>query len=79
MSWQNYIDSNPDILSGKPIFKGTRISIEFIFDLLSKGWTKEQILENYHSLSKESLNAAFLFVIDVIKDESLYFIRKDAA
>jgi uncharacterized protein (DUF433 family) len=57
MNWENYIYSNPDILLGKPVIKGTRLSEEFIIQRLANGWTTEQILENYHQLRKEALKA----------------------
>ena len=38
MRWQNYITLNPDVLVGKPIIKGTRLSVEFILDLITQGW-----------------------------------------
>jgi uncharacterized protein (DUF433 family) len=49
------IDSNPNILGGKPIIKGTRIPIKFIFDMLGQGFSIDEILEEYPSLSKEMI------------------------
>ena len=50
MRWQDYITSDPEVLCGKPIIKGTRLSVEFILNLLAEGWSAEQILENYPML-----------------------------
>jgi len=61
MKWQDYITSDPQILAGKPIIKGTRLSVEFILNLLAEGWSVEQILENYPNLTPESLKAVFRF------------------
>lgn len=44
MDWRERIVVDPNILVGKPIIKGTRISVEFVIDLLARGWTFEQIL-----------------------------------
>jgi len=52
------IEINPNILVGKPIIKGTRISVEFILELLTSGWDTEQILKNYLQLTKEDILAA---------------------
>ena len=59
MSWQDYIHSDPEVLLGKPVVKGTRLAIEFLLGLLAAGWTQEQILENYPSLTPEALRAVF--------------------
>lgn len=58
MNWKDHITSDAGILSGKPAIKGTRISVELILELFSKGWTEEQILESYPSLSVTPLHAA---------------------
>ncbi len=70
--WQDYIISNKEILLGKPVIKGTRISVELILELLSAGWTKAQILESYPNLNKEALKAVFLYLKDCIQHE-FYF------
>jgi uncharacterized protein (DUF433 family) len=44
MNWHDRIIIDPDILVGKSMIKGTRISVEFVVDLLGRGWTTEQIL-----------------------------------
>jgi uncharacterized protein (DUF433 family) len=59
MSWQDYIHSDPEVLLGKPVVKGTRLSVEFLLGLFAAGWTQEQVLENYPSLTLEALRAVF--------------------
>jgi uncharacterized protein (DUF433 family) len=46
-----------NILAGKPVIKGTRLSVVFLPDLLGAGWTEQQVLENYPSLKPEHLQA----------------------
>ena len=72
MTWQDYIVSDKQILLGKPTIKGTRLSVELIIDLFASGWTEEQILESYPSLSNESLRAVFSYLKDCLQQE-LYF------
>ena len=60
MDWQTYIHSNPNILLGKPVIKGTRLSVEFL-ELFDQGWTEAQILESYPMLNPISLQAAISF------------------
>lgn len=71
MRWQDHIHSNPDVLLGKPVVKGTRLAVDFILRLLAEGWSLEQILENYPGLTPESLRAIFAFAAEAIQDESL--------
>jgi uncharacterized protein (DUF433 family) len=66
-------------VAGYLYIKGTRLSVEFIIDLFSKGWTREQVLENYPTLNKSSLNAVFAFASEALRDESLYFLKRGAA
>jgi uncharacterized protein (DUF433 family) len=55
MDWKTYIHSDPKILLGKPVIKGTRLSVEFILGLFSEGWTEQQVLENYPTLNTRSI------------------------
>jgi uncharacterized protein (DUF433 family) len=64
MSWHQFIHSDPDVLLGKPVVKGTRISVDFILNLFATGWTKEQVLENYPNISADSLKAVFAFAAE---------------
>jgi uncharacterized protein (DUF433 family) len=78
IEWKDYIHSDPDILLGKPVVKGTRLSVEFILGLFAEGWTDQQIIENYPSLSKESLRAVFAFATECMREEFLYLLPTEA-
>jgi uncharacterized protein (DUF433 family) len=65
MRYRDRIEVNPDVLLGKPIIKGTRISVEFILELLVNGWDMEQILKNYPQLEKEDILAAIEYSLEV--------------
>ena len=58
MDWTNFITSDKDVLAGKPRIKGTRLSVELIVGRLADGWSEAEVLENYPSLTKKSLQAA---------------------
>lgn len=77
MDWRKHIDSDPSVLIGKPVIKGTRIAVEFLLQLLAEGWTEEQILENYPTLTRESLQAVFAFTAECIHDEAVYTIHDE--
>ena len=74
INWKKYIHSDPEILLGKPVVKGTRLSVEFILGLFAEGWTEQQVIENYPTLTKESLRAVFAFTTECMREESLYAI-----
>ncbi len=63
---------NPKILSGKPIFEGTRIPVELILEFLSKNYSFEEILNEYPSLTKEDILSALKFAAERIKEEKIY-------
>jgi uncharacterized protein (DUF433 family) len=55
------IVTNPEILGGKPIIQGTRISVDFVLELFESGLTVEEILVNYPHLTRADLRAAVAF------------------
>lgn len=78
-NWQEYIISDDKILLGKPIVKGTRISVEFILERLADGWSEQDILENYPNLNNESLKAVFAYTYECMKDGLLYSTKRNRA
>jgi uncharacterized protein (DUF433 family) len=69
------IDS--EILAGKPIVKGTRMSVEFILEMLSSGMGVEEILEEYSHLKKEDILAAVAYAVKVLKHEEVHLTSKE--
>lgn len=63
------------IANGKPIIKGTRITVEFILELLANGWSYDEIIDNYPQLKKEDILEALRYVIDILKEEKVYLIQ----
>ena len=72
IKWQDHIHSDPEILSGKPVVKGTRLSVEFLMGLFEAGWSEKQILENYPRLTKEKLRAVFTFTRECLEMDYWY-------
>lgn len=72
MDWRNYIEINDKVLAGKPVLKGTRISVEHIINLLAAGWTDQQIIENYPRITKENLQAVFSYIQEIIQDGLIF-------
>ena len=72
MDWKQHIEINEGVLAGKPVIKGTRLSIEHIINLLASGWTQQQILDNYPRMNEEKLQAVFSYIQEIIQDGFLY-------
>lgn len=69
--YKERITVNPDIMLGKPVIKGTRITIEIILRKLSEGMTAEEVLGAYPHLVKDDILAALSYSADVISQEEL--------
>ena len=72
MDWREHIHSDKAVLLGKPVIKGTRISVEFIINLLSQGWTESEILENYPGLTHDDILACLKYAGEMLQSEKVY-------
>lgn len=59
---------NPKVMTGKPVIKGTRLTVEFILNLLAHGATAEEIIEEYQGLTPDDIRACLLFATLSLKD-----------
>ena len=78
MNWRDHIHSDPDILGGKPVVKGTRISVELILEYFAEGASFAQILEAYDHITEADIRAAVAFTHDLLVKESSA-ARREAA
>lgn len=69
------IESNPEIMLGKPVIKGTRIPVELIVRKLGEGSTIEDLLDGYPNLSREAVMAALIYAANTIGNERLIELR----
>lgn len=73
MQWKDHIEERKGVLDGKPVFKGTRLSVEFVLKQLGAGMTAEAMLDQYPTLKAEHLRAALLYAADLVTmDRSIY-------
>ena len=72
MELRDRIVIDPGILVGKPIVKGTRISVELVVDLLAAGWSQEQILNSYPTLKPEDIRASLAYVSELLHSEKVF-------
>jgi uncharacterized protein (DUF433 family) len=59
---------DPKIMTGKPVIRGTRLTVDFILNLLAHGMTEEEIRGEYPGLGKEDIQACLLFATKALKD-----------
>ena len=64
MEWKGRIVRDLKVMSGRPVTKGTRITVEFVLELRHKGWTDAEILQNYPHLSSDGIQACLSYAED---------------
>lgn len=74
MNWRDYIDEDPQIMMGKPVFKGTRLTVEHILRELGGGMPETEILAGYPRLRLEHIRAAQCYAADVLACEDVTFV-----
>ena len=70
---------NPKIMVGKPVIKGTRLSVEFILGLLARGMTSEEIIAEYEGLAREDILACLSFASQALGDSSFVTFDTEVA
>jgi uncharacterized protein (DUF433 family) len=72
MEYNKFIVRNPEIMLGKPIIKGTRITVELIMRKLASGFSIEDIISSYPHVNKQQIYAALEFAADLIANEEVF-------
>lgn len=72
---EDLIIADPQILDGKPCVRGTRLSVEFLLELVASGATQEQILARYPQLTPDGLAAAFRYAAAALRGERTWELR----
>ena len=75
MDWRSRIVADPNVLVGKPVIKGTRISVELVMDLLAAGYTPEQIHQQYDHLVLDDIHACLAYAREVIRSERMFAVK----
>lgn len=66
------ITLDPKVLAGKPVIRGTRLSVEFVIGLMAEGWSEADILENYSGVTHEDIIACLAYARDALSSEKVY-------
>ena len=69
---QSRIVVDPQILVGKPVVRGTRLSVEFLLSLMANDWPETEILRNYPSLEREDLLACLDYASERVREEQVF-------
>ena len=69
------IEINPEVLVGKPVIRGTRLSVELILSLLEGGWSFDDIIQSYPGIAEEDIRACIAYAREVIEDVKDYSLR----
>ena len=71
--WQDYVEERKDVMMGKPVFKGTRLTVEHILNEMGSGRNTQELLDQYPTLRPEHIRAALLYAAAILAmDESIY-------
>lgn len=63
---------DPSVLTGKPVIKGTRISVDLVLELLASGWNESAILHEYPGLEREDILACIRYAQEIVREERVY-------
>jgi uncharacterized protein (DUF433 family) len=62
----------PDVLVGKPVIRGTRLSVEFVIGLMAEGWSESDILKNYAAITHDDIIACLAYARDSLGLERVF-------
>jgi uncharacterized protein (DUF433 family) len=79
MNWRDHIHSDPKILNGKPVIRGTRYSVERVLKLVGAGWSDAQIAEELPGIEPPHIRATAQFAADLIHNEHYFAIHQARA
>jgi uncharacterized protein (DUF433 family) len=63
---------DPAVLTGKPVIRGTRLSVDFVIGLMADGWSEAEILRNYPGGSHDDVAACLAYARDALRSEEVY-------
>ena len=66
------VEVDPDIMTGKPVIKGTRVPVEKVVKLLAHGMSVREVLEEYPNLEEADVRAALEYAAETLEEESVY-------
>jgi uncharacterized protein (DUF433 family) len=71
MDYKDYIESHANVMLGKPVIKGTRITVALILKILSEGATPEELVEAYPNLTFAAISAVLAYASDIVSNGTM--------
>ena len=71
MDWQKHIERVPGVMLGKPVFRGTRITVEFVLERLAQGARPEDLVRSHPGLTLDHVRAALAYALSVVRQDEL--------
>ena len=78
MNWREHIERKPGVMSGKPVIKGTRITVEHILERLGDGWSQDELTKSYPHITVEAIRAALQFAARSLASDESVFLSESA-
>ena len=78
MSAQDRIEINPKVMLGKPVIRGTRITVQLILRKLGEGATPADLLKSYPHLTEDDIQAAIMYAADTLAHEETVLVQPKA-
>ena len=76
MNWKNHIIVDPEISAGKPVIKGTRLSVELLLERLADGWSADDLVASYPRLTLTDMQAVFALAAELLREEEYVALSK---
>jgi uncharacterized protein (DUF433 family) len=70
-TWENRIEVNPQVMTGKPVIRGTRIPVELLVRMVAQGIERAEILAEYPRLEAADIQAALMYAAHVVAQEDI--------
>lgn len=74
VNWRDHVVCDPNVLCGKPTLKGTRLSIEFVLELLAAGWDTDSLRSNYPNLTEDRIRAVLGYAAETFRDDRFHLL-----
>jgi len=78
VDWRERISLHPDVMGGKPVIRGTRLSVEYMLDLLAGGKKAAEIVAAWPGLTEDDIRACIAYGRDAVHAERVYGYRRPA-